>query len=205
MTLKERLRNPFVQQYLIEIVFPLVGYFFFDWDLLIIGVYYLIDHLSSQILFFRRLSWMNKDKDDSIVPLIVSIVASLVFVMVEVLVLTFLICETQSLELMDVQTKFLLFAKEELWILFPVVLLVYHLKDQFTFYMPRHYLKFDYKASVRVDAIGGAIQLSLLFLGGLLWWKLRIPDFSVILLFLVVKIAYDLTVKKKMDQLVLKK
>jgi len=205
MTLKERLRNPFVQQYLIEIVFPLVGYFFFDWDLLIIGVYYLIDHLSSQILFFRRLSWMNKDKDDSIVPLIVSIVASLVFVMVEVLVLTFLICETQSLELMDVQTKFLLFAKEELWILFPVVLLVYHLKDQFTFYMPRHYLKFDYKASVRDDAIGGAIQLSLLFLGGLLWWKLRIPDFSVILLFLVVKIAYDLTVKKKMDQLVLKK
>lgn len=196
--LKERLKNPFVQQYLIEIIFPLIGYFFFSWSLFIIGLYYIIDHLCAQLLFFRRLKWMNKSKAFSFLPLIICVVLTVVFIAAEVLMLVYLIHVNKEQEIAAIQTEFLLFARQELWLLLPLLLFVYHVKDQFTFYVPRHYLKYDYVKSVKMNLIGMVIQFVLLLLGGWMWISFKLNDMVVILIFLLLKIAYDLTLGKKL-------
>ncbi len=198
MTLAKKLRNPFVQQYLIEIVFPLLGYFFFDWDILIIGVYYLIDHLCSQLLFFRRAYWVNNkgSQQFGIHLLIISILAFILFFGIETIGFGYMVMDTQIMTFDMMWDSFIVFFKEELWVLIPVVLFVYHFKDQFTFYMPRRYLNFEFKSFVFWDLISGLIVLVLLSLGGLLWVKFNIHNAIVIFIFVAVKITYDLTIRK---------
>ncbi|MBK9191411.1 MAG: hypothetical protein IPM77_07790 [Crocinitomicaceae bacterium] len=55
MDLRDKLRNPFVQQYILEILIPLAGYFWFDWTIEIIALFYLIDQFASEFSFLRKL------------------------------------------------------------------------------------------------------------------------------------------------------
>jgi hypothetical protein len=198
MPLGKQLRNPIVQQYVLEIVFPLVGYFFFDWDILIIGVYYLIDHLCSQIMFFRRAYKANKHAKfpKSTRYLVIAIVIFLVFFSVETIGLGQALMVTESMPLESVLDSFYTFAKEELWILFPVVLIVYHFKDQLTYYMPRRFMNYDYQRMVFYDLLGGFIILFLLFSGGALWIVFDFSPLLAIIIFVIIKVAYDLTIKR---------
>lgn len=198
MSWTQKLRNPFIQQYAIEIVFPLLGYFFFDWDILIIGVYYLIDHLCSQILYFRRAHWVNikGQQPVGIQFLLLSILAFIIFFLAELIGFNYLIIETQNMTQIEVLDGFYDFAISELWILFPLVLFVYHLKDQFTFYARRQYLKINYKSYMFWEAISGVIILLLFILGGFLWLNFSMPNAAIIFVFIGLKIGFDLTVKK---------
>lgn len=198
MSWTQKLRNPFIQQYAIEIVFPLLGYFFFDWDILIIGVYYLIDHLCSQILYFRRAHWVNVKGQQSvgIQLLLLSIFTFAVFFFAELIGFNYLIIETQKMTQTEVLDGFYDFAISELWLLFPLVLFVYHLKDQFTFYARRQYLKLNYKPYLFWEAVSGLIILLLFALGGFLWLKFSLPNAVIIFVFIGLKIGFDLTLKK---------
>lgn len=198
-SIAERLRNPFIQQYLIEIVFPLLGYFFFDWDILIIGVYYFVDQLCSQIMFYRRALWVkNKGPIEGFGALffIIFIPAFLVIFFFEIAWFSYLIVQTQEMNTGQIGEAVLAFGKSELWLLFPVVLFVYHLRDQFTFYMPRRFMNYNFQQMMSYDFLSNMIILTLFALGGMLWMKFALPDILVILLFLVLKIAFDLTLKK---------
>ena len=202
---REKLRNPFVQQYAIEILFPLIGYFFFGWGILLIGVYYLLDRFASQLLFFRRLVWMRKKGNESSFYLILSIVLSFIWITIEIVALVYSIHLTQNTALETIGQEVYAFTLDELWFLFPLVILMYHLKDQFTFYMPRHYLKFDYVRSVKWNLVGGGLQLALLVLGMVLWIQFFIPNWAVIFIFVSVKIGYDLFVKNRLERYALMK
>ncbi|MFT5819167.1 MAG: hypothetical protein ACI8ZM_000390 [Crocinitomix sp.] len=198
MSWTQKLRNPFIQQYAIEIVFPLAGYFFFDWDILIIGVYYLVDHLCSQILFFRRAHWVNIKglKPVGIHLLLMTVFALLLFLFAEVVGFNYLIMETQEMTQKAVFEGFYNFTISELWILFPLVLFVYHLKDQFTFYARRQYLKLNFKRYVLWEGVNALIILFLFALGGFIWTKYSIPNAAIIFIFIGLKIGFDLTVKR---------
>lgn len=198
----QKLRNPFIQQYAIEILFPLLGYFFFDWDILIIGVYYLIDHLCSQILFFRRAHWVNTKGDvaSGIQILIGAILIFVLFFGIEVFGFNYVIMETQYIDQNKVIEGFNSFAISELWILFPLVLFVYHVKDQFTFYARRQYLKLSFKHYVLSNLISGLIILVLFALGGVLWLQFSIPNAVIIFVFIGIKIGFDLTLKKYIEK-----
>ena len=198
MSWTQKLRNPFIQQYAIEIVFPLAGYFFFDWDILIIGVYYLIDHLCSQILFFRRAHWINikGPKPIGIHFLLLAFFAFFIFLFAEIIGFNFLVMETQGMTQKAVFEGFYSFAISELWILFPLVLFVYHLKDQFTFYARRQYLKLNYKRYVLWEGINSLLILLLFAIGGLFWIKFSIHNAAIIFIFIGLKIGFDLTVKR---------
>lgn len=202
MSRLKKLQNPFIQQYVIEILFPLLGYFFFDWDILIIGVYYLIDHFCAQVLFFRRAHWVNTraSKVSGIHHLILAILLFGLLFFAELVLLVYFLMEAKVMTLEAVSNAFLVFAKEELWFLFPVVLFVYHFKDQFTFYMPRHYLKYKFIPFLWWDTVRNGFVLTLLGLFGLLWIQLKINDLFVIFIFLILKIGFDLTAKKFFEE-----
>lgn len=201
--MKEKLRNPFVQQYLMEIVLPLAGYFFFDWDVLIIGVYYFLDYLSGQVLFYRRAYWvMTKNAARGKFYLIfISITLFLAFFITEFIVFSDTVMVYNHWEFGVFYNQILAFAKEELWLLFPVLLFVTHFQDQFTFYAPRRYLKRDCTKFVLSDMFKGGIVFVLFMMGIFLWDKFMPHELVVIFGFIIGKVIFDLTLKNKIDKI----
>ena len=121
MDLKTKLRNPKVQQYILEIVFPLAGYYFWDWSLLIIIVFYLLDFLASQLLFFRRLYFIQKHQNIFLwwtIPLSITLFSILYLLVIRALSTSFIFTEYGSVKPYDELT---VFVKDELWFLFPVI------------------------------------------------------------------------------------
>lgn len=206
MPLRKQLQNPIVQQYLLEIVFPLIGYFFFDWDILIIGVYYLVDHFCSQALFYRRAHWVNVKNGGAYSPIWIlgSAFSFVLLFAVEVFGLVYIIIETQNKTLTNVQDEVWTFTKSELWFLFPVVLVLYHFKDQFTFYMPRRYLNFEFKRLMVADFVENGVVLFLLVIGGTFWIVFSFSPVTAIIAFIVAKIIFDLTLRRLFVQHALK-
>lgn len=201
MTLRERLRNPFVQQYLLEILLPLAGYFFFDWTLVIIAAFYLIDQMASESSFLRKFSAISKNENKSRITFItISVLSSLVMLGVESFLLIdyFTLLETNATQNLLRELK--IFAVEELWLLFPVVLLMYYMKDQFTFFMPRRFLKKDSRRFFTWHWIENILIIILVFSATQLLKNHSIPDAVVISIFLLLKISFDFSIVKFSDK-----
>lgn len=196
--LKNQLRNPIVQQYLFEIIFPLVGYFFFDWSLLIIGVYYLLDQFVGQLLFFRRYLWIeNRGKVRQIrIGFFAFVLLTTMILFATSYYLFFeLICEVKNLTSEAFFDAFYTFAYEELWLLFPVMLFAYHMTDQFSFYMPRRYLNYNPIKYVFLNLALNALVPGYLLAFGWFWSTYQIPDAWVLITLIVLKVALDILVK----------
>ena len=201
ITWKEKLRNPFVQQYLIEILFPLIGFFFFDWSLTIIAVFYLVDQMASEILFIRRLHKISRTENKKNNKYV--LLAILIFLVLFLTQLFFL--QNAFLDIREIQSSQLNlevwnFAKEELWLLFPVVLLVYHFKDQFTFYMTRRYLLYKVKRTFIYHQLLNLMSIGGILLGVISWSQSKISDVLVLIIFLISKIVFDFTIAKWADK-----
>ena len=132
----QTIKNPIFQQYSLELLFPIVGYLFFDWSFLLIVLFYLVDQLGNQVNFFARLRFVQTlylPKKKWLFP--VTIFGFLFIFIVEMVVIfglfyTYLYdCQTVFLysELMD-------FLLQELWLFLPVLVLANYLKDKMTFY-----------------------------------------------------------------------
>ena len=76
---KLNFKNPFVQQYILELLLPIIGYFFFNWTLPIIAVFYLMDQLGALFSLVRKLKLTSNYSQVSYArQMILSIVASLI-------------------------------------------------------------------------------------------------------------------------------
>lgn len=201
MTVKERLQNPFVQQYLLEILLPIVGYYFFDWSLVIIASFYLIDQIGAEYSFVRKVNAIAKSESKS--GLQFSLIAILFFLMIAGVEIVSLYdyfgngkLETEQ----NMINEFTVFAKEELWILVPLIILMYHLKDQFTFFMPRRYLQKETKKFF----FGHLLELTLIgvlvVVGSFVFSNLDIPDQILLFSFLTIKLIFDFTVGRLIDK-----
>lgn len=201
MTLRQRLRNPFVQQYLLEILLPLIGYFFFDWSLLIIAAFYVIDQLASEISFLRKFKAIRKaEQKPALVLLIGSLLLFMVMLWLESFALVDYFASPGFDRLQPLLDELITFAKDELWLLFPLVLVMYYLKDQFTFFMPRRYLQ---KESIRFfywHWIENGVIISVLLLAVFIFGQREIPDVILISIFLVLKLTFDFTIVRISDR-----
>src|SRR5688572_28056960 len=142
MTFRERLRNPYVQKYLLEILLPLIGYFFFGWSLVIIAAFYIIDQVASEVSFLRKFVAIRKTENKKVfLVFTASVIVFLTVLGTELFMLLEYFVPHGLARLQRLLDELSAFAKEELWLLFPLVLVMYYVKDQFTFFMPRRYLQ----------------------------------------------------------------
>lgn len=206
MSLKQRLQNPFVQQYAIEILFPILGFYFFEWSLFMIGLFYLVDQLSAELVYFRRLWWVNKHSSNSRSKLFIlePILVFLLLFAVQLIALATLwrwklsagdwSADTGLLE------EFVRFGADELWFLLPVVILVYHLKDTFTFYMPRRYLTMHLRKMINSHHLLNVLILlgttAFVSVFSLAEWN----DHLVLWVFILLKLLFDFASAKWMKK-----
>ncbi|MBK6951217.1 MAG: hypothetical protein IPH24_04010 [Crocinitomicaceae bacterium] len=201
MTIKERLRNPFVQQYLLEILLPIVGYYFFDWSLIIIASFYLIDQIGSEYSFVRKFQAIRKSENKSGFRYsLMAIIFFLMIVCVEIFALYYFFRDENVEVEQKMITELAVFAKEELWIILPLIILTYHLKDQFTFFMPRRYLQKESKKFVQGQLIELSLIAGLVVVGLVVFSNFVIRDQILLFSFLAVKLLFDFTIGKYIEK-----
>lgn len=198
--MKEKFKNPIIQQYVLEIALPIVGYFFFDWSITIIAVFYLIDYFCAEIARNRRVFKVYKNtKNAKQNGFVFSMFfgASLFALAFAFTYLNFELRYAKNLQAM--YAELLEFAKDELWFLLPVVYLVYHLKDVMTFYAPRRFLKRDYKKMVKYQIMEMTILVVLILFGVFCWRYFQLNDIVAIFSFIIIKIGFDILVARTLD------
>jgi hypothetical protein len=191
MILKERLKNPLVQQYILEIVLPLVGYLFFGWSIAVIMAFYFMDYLASEIARHRRHYKIKNHWNETSGLFFMAIAISvLVFAFTMLAAYAILMRESAISEVLHI-VEIKEFALDEGWFLLPVVYLAAYMKDVMTFYAPRRYTKYNYKRTINYYIVEIFVQ-ALLILGGLFsWFYFQIPEIPALLIFVVVKILFD--------------
>lgn len=200
MSFQARLKNPFVQQYVLEILFPLIGYFFFDWSIIVIVVFYLVDYFASETAFVFRVKRVAREKKTNwLGSFILATFVSLIFVSVATLIIYFVFPKVDGITLEYLTTEVIKFSKEELWFLFPLVILMYLFKDQFTFYMPRRYLNYAANKMIIYRSLLNGILVFLIIAGFLLWTFFSMHEVVAIVVFLVLKLAFDFSIAKYAD------
>lgn len=198
MDFKTKIRNPKIQQGVLEVVFPVTGYLFWDWSLMIIVVFYLVDYLASQIFYIKRLhhilSFHQKEKFKLISSAIFSF---LIFYCGELLILddSFSFIYKQKDEVYTIEL--IKFMKDEGWYLFPTVLLLYYMMDKMFFYMPRRYSNLDAKIYGLKHLVLNIIILFLIGVGKVMFDWFHPHDLIVIGGIIIVKLVFDEFVKKK--------
>ena len=199
MSFKTYLKNPLNQQYIAEILFPILGYLFFDWSLLIIVLFYLIDQLAAQILFLKRLHTINQFHQIKNGPILIMIstFSFIVFFSIELYGLYLAFEKLSDLTGNCFTEEVLSFIKNELWLLFPLLILVYYMQDKLTFYMPRRFETQSSKNYVLINFIENCIITILVVIGSYMYQFLTLPDLIVIALILVIKIVYDILLRPK--------
>jgi len=171
---------------------------FFDWSLLIIIVFYLLDQLAYQLLFFKRLKtiikYWNNEKGwiylfSSVTLFLVLFIAELFFINQSFSFISDIIgvCYLDELKI---------FAKNELWILFPVLLLMYYMQDKMLFYMPRRFEQYLTKNYTIHNLIKNLIILILVVIGTYIYPFVELPDLIVILCVVITKLAFDFSFKR---------
>lgn len=198
MDLKTKLRNPRMQQYILEIIFPLAGYYFWDWSLLIIVVFYLLDYLASQLLFFRRLFFIQKHQNIYIwwlLPLSILLFSGVYVGTLKLVSTSLVFVEYKSVKPYD---ELLLFAKDELWFLFPMILLTYYMMDKMFFFMPRRFMKYKSKQYFTRNIMSNILAILLVAGASYFVGRDNFSDVVIILGIIITKLTYDLFVKKKL-------
>ncbi|HIP35508.1 MAG TPA: hypothetical protein EYG85_01495 [Crocinitomix sp.] len=202
--IKRELKNPINQQYIAEILFPFIGYLFFDWSLLIIVVFYLLDQLASQILFAKRLHTINKywNENKGQRYLLASLVLFFLIFFVELFVLNQSFSKISDLTGICYNDELIEFSKNELWFLFPLLLAMYYLQDKMLFYLPKLYEQHLTQPYFIKNGVENLIILILVSLSTYIYFLFSIPDMVVILCIVVVKLIFDLVIKKRLDILI---
>ncbi len=200
MSFVNHLKNPFIQQYLLEILLPLIGYYFFEWDLLLIGFYYLIDYFASIFFFLKRAILINQTTNS---PLKFYIILGggislylLFFVNFFGFVWQMLHFNADNWPVLVAKMKTLFLS--ELWFIIPLIFVLFYFKDRMTFRIPRRFLNFNAKRYLLAELIGAAAITLLFFIGLFLWARLDFDGSIVIVIFVCIKIIYDLTIKQKL-------
>ncbi|MFD1551188.1 hypothetical protein DNU06_16730 [Putridiphycobacter roseus] len=193
MNVVNLLKNPNVQQNALELLFPIIGFVFFDWSFLVIILFYLTDQLGVEIAYLMRLKFVEKiflPIKKWLFP--IAIVSSVTFFVVE-----FLWIERLFLtEKFDCSTNYFWlemqqFLKQEFLFFLPVLVYMNYFKDKMTFYKS----KLPYENSPeRMLAFQITIYLARLTCVGLvvlLWYIFKWSDLAFVFIIPVLKLIFD--------------
>jgi len=202
MSMINGLRNPILQQYILELLLPIVGYYLLDWSFDSIGIYYLIDYSASNVSFVRKFLAVNRyaEKKVSIsVSFLVLGLMTLVFIAVIIFTFYFLM-KIGSYDLSKLFHEIRAAFFSELWFLLPLVLAASFYSDKLTFFLPRLFLKYkaDHYLWGGLIVNSTFILLLLVFIYGSIYFS--ISKDLLILLFLIAKIAFDLSIRSKVQK-----
>lgn len=198
MDWKVQLQNPKTQQGIMEFVFPLVGYFFWDWSLLIIVVFYLVDWIASQLMYTRRLIKVKEQFNENlnwVIPLSVSFSVLAIVGLSSVLYFYFDMNYSFVLK-KDLNQELILFLKAELWYLLPLIIFSYHLMDKMLFYVPRRFMNYSVRPYLYKNIISNSVAAVVIGLGVLIYANINLSDVYTILLIVGVKLTFDSVIKK---------
>jgi len=198
MNIKDKIKNPQVQQTILEVVFPIAGYLFWDWSLMIIVFFYLLDYFTAQIFFIRRIYFTMAFNNNVKYGIIMSSIFSfLILFLVELLILndSFVLLYAR-LDKSYIQ-DFFDFVKDQMWLLLPAIGLMYYMTDKMFFYMPRRFLKIKVKIYALKNLVANIVILFLIAGGKFIFDTFQLPDLIVIIGIVVVKLIFDIYIKKK--------
>ena len=199
MDWKVQLRNPKIQQGIMEVIFPIAGYFFWDWSILIIVVFYMIDWLASQIMYTRRLIKVKEQFNESLNWVIPLSVFLSVFLIVGIsVILYFYFASLYGLDLeKNLNQELLFFSKDELWYLFPLILFSYHLMDKILFYVPKRFMNYSVRPYMYKNIVSNCMASVLIVLGVFVYANLEISEIFTLVLIVGVKLVFDMLIKKQ--------
>jgi hypothetical protein len=197
MSVVEKLKNPKTQQNLLEVILPIAGYLFWDWSLLIIIVFYLIDFLASQCMFNFKLYYAQKHQNNwfkFVLPVSISVFVT-IFIFLMIAIWSSLVSKISEIQL---KSELLEFAKDELWLLFPVILLSYYMMDKLQYYMPRRFMQTNVKSYSIKNIKANLIATVLVVMASLLYPYFAINDLVIVLIIVVIKLVFELVIKSKL-------
>jgi hypothetical protein len=165
---------------------------------LLIGTYFLVDHLASQIFFYQRANAVRKFQGSTTGTgiIIVSLLCFIGLFFFEMVLLSTLVLHIQNMTMEVLLAEFWKLCAEELWFLIPLVFFAYYLKDKMTFYMSRAFVHLDFNKMMRWDLLGQFTMVSILAIGVLIWIMFFTYSGWIIISFLAAKILFDFTIKK---------
>lgn len=191
--LLKKLKNPFIQQNLLEILFPLVGFFWFDWSIVLIAGYYYIDFIADKTAFIRRYKWIRKQHAVKINKPSLRLFASILILLPVLIGLISYYGMMSSLRLTPklFNSELVEFVKNELWILLPVILVLYYFKDAMMFVAPRRYLLYNERKYMRFEVLKSSLSFFGTLLLFLLWSISQTPDWVALFAFVLGKSFLD--------------
>jgi len=206
MRLVAALKNPKVIQYTLELIFPMIGYFFFDWSLLIIIIFYLMDQFGSEAAAWFRLKFViNIIPESGIGLLLISIVGFLILFGFE----TYWLYDGFSNHFYDCQAVF--FWQElaefggEFLILLPLLFAMHYMKDRVEFYRSDLPFKYDPKHLVVYRlGLNFVVVLFVIFLS-IIWIELKFNEIWLLVIIPMSKLINDLIILPQLHQLVFRK
>lgn len=196
------LRNPVLQQYILELLLPIVGYYLLDWSFNSIGIYYLLDFSASNVSFVRKFLAVNRHTENKVstgVSFLVLGLMTLVFIGVIILTFYFLMkIDSYEVSMLfhEISTAFF----DELWFLLPLLFVASFYIDKLTFFLPRLFLKYKADRYLWGELIVNSILIVTLsvFTYGSIYFS--ISKDLLIPLFLIGKIAFDLSIRSKVQK-----
>jgi hypothetical protein len=195
--MKSQLKNPLVQQYVLEIVLPLVGYFFFDWSISVIIAFYFMDYLASEATRHRRHLKIKRASNQKSTLFVIGIIVSVLLFLMATYVAFFFLLQAADFDHKYINEVFS-FLKSEGWLLLPIVILASHLKDVMTFYAPRRFLNYDYSKTMKFYFVEVVIQFVLICSGLFFWANYKLPDVPALIGFIVIKVLFDQLLVRKL-------
>lgn len=191
MSIQEKLRNPVVQQYSLEIALPLLGYLFFGWTIPVIIAFYFMDYFASEITRNRRHNkiFSSQESTERLKFCLGIGISILLFCGASFFAFQSLMVAGSNSDVLVIEV--IEFAKNEGWYLLPVVYLAGHIKDVMTFYAPRRFLNYDFSLTLKYYSIEIMLQFMLICTGLYLWAFYKIPDVPALIAFVCIKIVFD--------------
>ncbi len=190
----KRLKNPKIQQYIVELIFPLIGYLVFDWSLLIIIIFYLIDQLGAEIAFWFRLKFVaDLFKENTRQLLIIATSLFLIFFGLQIYWLYDMFMNyIYDCQIYYFNKELIDFVKTEFWLLFPLLILIHYIKDKVEFYRSDEPFKNALDKLLKARGVLNLATLLFVLCISFIWTKFKFDELWIIMTVPLVKVGFDL-------------
>jgi len=193
MDLVKWIKNPNVQQNALELLFPIIGFLFFDWSLLVIILFYLTDQLGVEFTFWARLKFVQKLFLPKIKWLFfIVVIGFILFFTIEIISIGYVFThEKFDCSILYFWLEFNQFLKQEFLLFLPALLFLNYFKDKMTFYKSNQPYQISPKRLIVFQFITYISRLILIGLMIIVWYSFKPSDIWFVLLIPIFKLVFD--------------
>lgn len=192
------LKRLHLQQFILDIIFTILGYFFWDWSLLIIIIFYLLDFFISETFTYRKI-WKSKQAQE--VKLNPIFYISIFCFLASVIAMTLYIKWIFEIEFNPENNQWVSikeFMKSDGIFFIPLIGLNYYLMDKMTFFKLKKEYQFDVSKEIKRQFILLISGIILAIIGLLLYQFISVKDITFIAIILIGRAIYEFIIKQKL-------